>query len=60
MRTGLGAAFNPLEKEAPTLEQDLESRPIGGLGVYLVRQMADHCAYARENDNNFFTVCFRL
>jgi len=55
-----GPPFNPLEKENPALEQDLESRPIGGLGVYLVTQMADHCAYARKDGSNLFTVCFRL
>jgi anti-sigma regulatory factor (Ser/Thr protein kinase) len=55
-----GPPFNPLEKEDPQLEQDLESRPIGGLGIYLVRQLADHCTYDRENDCNCFTACFRL
>ena len=55
-----GPPFNPLEKEDPALEQDLESRPIGGLGVYLVTQMADHCAYARKDGSNLFTACFRL
>jgi len=55
-----GPPFNPLEKEPPSLEQDLDSRPIGGLGVYLVTQMADHCAYARAEESNLFTVCFRL
>lgn len=55
-----GPPFNPLDKENPALEQDIESRPIGGLGVYLVTQMADHCSYARENGSNLFTICFHL
>lgn len=55
-----GPPFNPLEKESPMLEQDVESRPIGGLGIYLVSQMADLCTYTRQDDSNFFSVCFRM
>ncbi|MBM9511233.1 ATP-binding protein [Desulfogranum marinum] len=55
-----GPPFNPLEKDNPALEQNVEERPIGGLGVYLVTQMADYCTYARQNENNCFTVCFHL
>ena len=53
-----GPPFNPLEREDPVLEQDLNSRTIGGLGIYLITQMADHCAYARQDESNIFTVCF--
>lgn len=55
-----GPPFNPLEKDNPALEQNVGERPIGGLGVYLVTQMADHCTYARQDENNCFTVCFHL
>jgi len=54
-----GPSFNPLEKEDPTLEQDVDSRPIGGLGIFLVLQMSDHCTYTRENESNLLTVCFQ-
>jgi len=53
-----GPSFNPLEKEDPTREQDVDSRPIGGLGIFLVLQMSDHCTYTRENESNLLTVCF--
>jgi len=55
-----GQPFNPLKKEVPALEQDVDSRPIGGLGIYLVIQMADHCSYARQDDSNIFSACFRM
>lgn len=55
-----GPPFNPLEKEAPSLEQDLDARQIGGLGIYLVLQMADHYTYVREDKSNLFTVCFQM
>ncbi len=47
-----GLAFNPLEVKAPDLKQDIEERPIGGLGIHLVRQMLDEIEYRRENGHN--------
>ncbi|MCP3890526.1 MAG: ATP-binding protein [Desulfobulbaceae bacterium] len=55
-----GPPFNPLENDSPALEQKVESRPIGGLGIFLVLQMADHCSYTREDDNNIFSACFQM
>lgn len=55
-----GPPFNPLENESPSLEQDVESRPIGGLGIFLVIQMTDHCNYKREDDSNIFSACFHI
>jgi anti-sigma regulatory factor (Ser/Thr protein kinase) len=55
-----GPPFNPLEMESPALEQDVDSRPIGGLGIFLVIQMADHCSYRREDDSNIFSACFQM
>ena len=51
------AAFNPFEeapKADPTLE--LEERPIGGLGVFLVKQLAESTAYERVDGRNRVTV----
>jgi serine/threonine-protein kinase RsbW len=47
-----GMAFDPLEKPVPDLDASLEDRAIGGLGVYLVRQLMDQVTYAREGDWN--------
>ncbi|BHH86228.1 ATP-binding protein [Desulforhopalus sp. 52FAK] len=55
-----GAPFNPLANDSPALEEDVESRPIGGLGIFLVIQMADHCSYRREEDSNIFSACFHM
>lgn len=55
-----GPPFNPLDRESPSLEQDVELRPIGGLGIHLVLKMADHCEYTRLEDGNLFTVCFTV
>ena len=44
--------FNPLEVETPDIHQEVEDRPIGGLGIHLVRQMMDEIEYRREDDHN--------
>ncbi len=48
-----GAAFNPLEDAPePDVTLPLAERPIGGLGVYLVRTMGEELEYRRENNRN--------
>lgn len=55
-----GPPFNPVDQQQPGLELSVEDRPIGGLGIHLVKQMADRCEYRRETDSNLFTTCFYL
>jgi sigma-B regulation protein RsbU (phosphoserine phosphatase) len=47
-----GTPFNPLELEAPDTEAPIESREIGGLGIHLVRALADDIRYARDDGWN--------
>lgn len=51
-----GKAFNPLDLPKPDLDQPLEDRPIGGLGIYLVRKMTDRMEYRRENGKNILVL----
>ncbi|MDD2511353.1 MAG: ATP-binding protein [Syntrophomonas sp.] len=51
-----GLAFNPLEVKAPDIKQDIDERPIGGLGIHLVRQMIDEIEYQRENGQNILLM----
>lgn len=51
-----GVPFNPLIKDNPVLETDLSDRPVGGLGIYLVRQMADTLSYEWTGSENRLTV----
>ena len=37
---------------APDADADVENRPVGGLGVHLVRAMAQHVEYQRAGDRN--------
>lgn len=55
-----GRSFNLLEKGPPDLGPDLDRRPIGGLGVFLARQLADKIEYRYEDGANRVTLCFNL
>ena len=48
-----GRPFDPLtEISEPDINAPLEDRPIGGLGIFLVREMMDELHYKRENGKN--------
>lgn len=51
-----GAAFNPLEKEEPDISAGLEERPIGGLGIYLVRKSMSDVTYEYRDNRNILTL----
>lgn len=50
-----GAEFNPLTAEPPNLTLNLENRPIGGLGIFLVKTLAPFVTYRRDRDWNRLT-----
>jgi serine/threonine-protein kinase RsbW len=54
-----GRAYNPLEREAPELDLPLEERPIGGLGIFLLKSMAESVSYRRENGRNILSFQLR-
>ena len=51
-----GEEFNPLQKEPPDTAAGLEDRPIGGLGIHLVREMCREIEYTRAGNENILTV----
>lgn len=51
-----GHAFNPLEAPEPKVGLAAEDRPVGGLGIYLVRKMSDQMEYVREGGKNRLTL----
>jgi len=53
-----GRVFNPLEADPPDLSRGLADRPIGGLGVFLVRSMVASIDYRREQDRNILSFTF--
>ncbi|MEN3976817.1 ATP-binding protein [Emcibacter sp. SYSU 3D8] len=55
-----GDAFDPLGAPPPDVESDLENRPVGGLGVHLVRTMMDSVDYQRIDGINRLTLTKQL
>ena len=51
-----GKPFNPAEHPDPDLEKPIKDREIGGLGLFLVKQIMDSIAYAREDDRNVLII----
>jgi anti-sigma regulatory factor (Ser/Thr protein kinase) len=47
-----GRAFDPLAAPPPDLDLPLEERPVGGLGIHIVRSVMDAVEYQRDGDRN--------
>jgi anti-sigma regulatory factor (Ser/Thr protein kinase) len=47
-----GRAFNPLTAPVPDISLALEERPIGGLGLHLLRKLSDRMTYERRDNLN--------
>jgi serine/threonine-protein kinase RsbW len=52
--------FDPLQQPAPDRTAGLEARPIGGLGIALVRATMADVRYERRDGRNVVTVTVRL
>ncbi len=48
--------FNPLEKAEPDIGMTVDERPIGGLGIHIVRKLMDEIIYKREAGFNILTM----
>lgn len=56
-----GAPFNPLEdSQLPDIELEIDDRPVGGLGIHLVRTLMDEVSYRREGERNRLLLTKRL
>lgn len=51
-----GRAYDPTTTPEPDLDALLDDRPIGGLGVHLVRQLASRFEYRHEEGRNRVTI----
>ncbi len=55
-----GPPFNPLDSADPDTGLRLEERPVGGLGLMLVRSLVDEISYVCEGNRNQVILAKRL
>jgi len=55
-----GVAFDPNTVAPPDLDVPLAERPVGGLGVFLVRHFVDELDYRREGGRNHLRLRKRV
>ena len=55
-----GRPFDPLQAPPPDLSVPLEQRPIGGLGIHLIRNLMDAVSYARQGGRNVLKMASHL
>jgi serine/threonine-protein kinase RsbW len=51
--TDRGIRFNPLEAPTPDLTANLRDRPVGGLGIHIVRHLIPSIRYERREGRNY-------
>ena len=55
-----GPEFDPLAAAAPDTSLGVDERPIGGLGIELVKRLMDEVHYERKGDRNSLRLVRRL
>lgn len=51
-----GKPFNPIEHESKNMEKPFEEREIGGMGIYIVRNLMDEIVYKRKDSANILML----
>jgi anti-sigma regulatory factor (Ser/Thr protein kinase) len=51
-----GQPFDPTAHPAPDISLPIEQRPIGGLGIHMMRKMVTGLRYYREDGNNHLVL----
>jgi len=55
-----GIPFDPTQQHDVDISLSLDERPIGGLGIFLIKQMMDDISYERLTNQNILTLKKRL
>ena len=58
--TDSGKAFDPTDTADPDISLPGEERPIGGLGIFLVRKLMDEVRYRRQKGKNVLRIIKNL
>ncbi len=51
-----GPPFDPLSRPDPDVGAPLAERPIGGLGILMIKRLVDDVAWRREEGRNILTM----
>lgn len=51
-----GTPFDPLAKPDPDITLSAEERPVGGLGIFMVKKSMDQVSYEYLNGKNVLTI----
>lgn len=54
-----GNPYDPTQKEDPDINLSADERPIGGLGIFLIKQIMNEVSYRRVGDRNQLTLVKR-
>ena len=55
-----GAPYNPLTAKEPDLSLPARKRPVGGLGLFMVRRIMDGVTYGYRDGQNILTIRKRI
>jgi len=55
-----GRPFNPLAQPSPDLSKPIEERPVGGLGIHMMRKSLDGLEYSRQDGKNILVMSKRI
>jgi anti-sigma regulatory factor (Ser/Thr protein kinase) len=55
-----GRPFDPLVRPLPDLDQPAADRPIGGLGLAILRSLVDDARYSRDGDRNHLVLTRKI
>jgi serine/threonine-protein kinase RsbW len=55
-----GVPFNPVDAPPPNFDLPIEQRPIGGLGIHIVRSLVDRIEHRRDDGRNVLTMTKKM
>ena len=55
-----GKPFNLMDQEDPDINLPADQREVGGLGIFLVKNLMDDVQYYRENDENILLLTKKM
>lgn len=55
-----GIPYNPLAKDDPDITLSINERPIGGLGIYMVKKIMDHVLYEYKDGQNILQITKKM